>query len=219
LSLFLRDVHFLSSSLLGINWESSSSASITTLIAGWISKKKISLVLKASNPLQGIPGKGALLTQLSAHWFSLIASQLPNLKTHLISTSLPNFIPSDMQATLSKRSMQVRRFPILPLESIVRGYITGSAWSEYKLKGTVHGMTMPPDLQESQRLEKAVWTPSTKAEAGEHDENISKERAAEIVGRDVAARVEEVSLQLYEMVSLLFSCIGLPSTWRREPLG
>ena len=93
--------------------------------------------------------------------------------------------------------MLVRRHPIIPLESIVRGYITGSAWSEYKISGTVHGMPMPPGLQESQKLEQPTWTPSTKAEQGEHDENISKARAAELVGEDIAKKVEEVSLQLY----------------------
>lgn len=97
--------------------------------------------------------------------------------------------------------MQVRKYPIVPLESIVRGYITGSAWSEYKSKGTVHGMPMPSGLKESQRLDKAIWTPSTKAEQGEHDENISKSKAAEIVGQGVADNVEKVSLRLYELVS------------------
>lgn len=102
--------------------------------------------------------------------------------------------------------MLVRRYHILPLESIVRGYITGSAWSEYKSKGTVHGMSMPSGLQESQRLDKALWTPSTEADAGEHDENISKDRAAEIVGPELAKKIEEASLTLYEMVSSFFRC-------------
>lgn len=95
--------------------------------------------------------------------------------------------------------MQVRRYSIIPLESIVRGYITGSAWSEYKTKGTVHGMPMPAGLQESQKLETAIWTPSTKAEAGEHDENISQERAAELVGSDLAKKIEHASIKIYEM--------------------
>lgn len=157
--------------------------------------------------LKGIPGKGALLTQLSAHWFSLFESRLPSLRNHLITTSLPSTIPADATALLEGRSMQVRRYQIIPLESIVRGYITGSAWSEYKIHGTVHGIPMPEGLKESQRLEKAIWTPSTKAEAGEHDENISPERAAGIVGGDVAKKIEEVSLQIYELVSLIcMSC-------------
>ncbi|KAF2764418.1 phosphoribosylaminoimidazolesuccinocarboxamide synthase [Teratosphaeria nubilosa] len=147
----------------------------------------------------GVPEKGAILTQLSIYWFELISIKLPSIRNHLFSANLPSNIPQDLQPLLSKRTMQVQRFKILPLESIVRGYITGSAWSEYKSKGTVHGLSMPSGLQESQKLEKAIWTPSTKAEQGDHDENISPDRAAEIVGRDVAKRVEEVSLQTYEL--------------------
>ncbi|GIZ38071.1 hypothetical protein CKM354_000149700 [Cercospora kikuchii] len=147
----------------------------------------------------GVPNKGALLTQLSAHWFSLTSKHFPELKTHLKSTSLPTSVPSNLAPQLEKRSMQVRRVPVIPLESIVRGYITGSAWSEYKKSGTVHGMPAPAGLQESQKLEKPLWTPSTKAEQGEHDENISKQKAIEIVGEEVAKKVEEASLKIYEM--------------------
>lgn len=100
--------------------------------------------------------------------------------------------------------MQVRRYQILPLESIVRGYITGSAWKEYQTHGTVHGIEMPAGLQESQRLKKPIWTPSTKAEQGEHDENISPERATDIVGKEVAGKVEKASLEVYEIVSTSF---------------
>lgn len=157
---------------------------------------------------QGIPNKGALLTQLSAHWFSLINKSYPELPTHLISLSLPSSLnpTTDQQQhhLLQKRSMQVRRIPVIPLESIVRGYITGSAWSEYQKFGTVHGMTMPKGLRESEKLEKPIWTPSTKAEQGEHDENISKEKAQEIVGVEVARKVEEASLRVYGLVSCYF---------------
>ncbi|KAK0852403.1 Bifunctional purine biosynthetic protein ade1 [Friedmanniomyces endolithicus] len=147
----------------------------------------------------GISGKGALLTQLSAHWFDLIRTHIPSLQLHLISLSLPPTIPPETQPLLVNRSMQVRRHPILPIESIVRGYITGSAWAEYRASGMVNGMRLAAGLRESQKLETAIWTPSTKAEAGEHDENISKERAGEILGEEVAGRVEGMSLRLYEM--------------------
>lgn len=101
--------------------------------------------------------------------------------------------------------MLVRRHELIPLESIVRGYITGSAWAEYKKSGTVHGMQVAPGLKESQRFEGgAIWTPSTKAEQGEHDENISRERAVGIVGEDVAAKVERISLEIYQMVLFSF---------------
>lgn len=97
--------------------------------------------------------------------------------------------------------MLVRRLQVLPIESIVRGYITGSAWAEYRKSGTVHGMSIPAGLRESERLAQPIWTPSTKAEQGAHDENISKEAAAGIVGVEIAGKVEEVSLRIYEMVS------------------
>lgn len=97
--------------------------------------------------------------------------------------------------------MTVRRLKIFPLESIVRGYITGSAWSEYKKTGTVHGINMPSGLQESEKLEKPLWTPSTKAEVGDKDENISPEKAVEIVGEKYAKKIEELSLQVYSVVS------------------
>ena len=146
----------------------------------------------------GIPGRGALLTQLSAFWFELIKEWIPSLRNHLVTTELPSAVNAELAPLLEGRSMQVRRFKMIPLESIVRGYITGSAWSEYQAKGTVHGMSMPSGLKESQKLETPIWTPSTKAEQGEHDENISRERAAEIVGPELAKKIEEASLQIYE---------------------
>ncbi len=98
--------------------------------------------------------------------------------------------------------MQVRRLHIFPLEAIVRGYLTGSAWSEYTRSGTVHGISLPPGLQESQAFPSGpLYTPSTKAAPGEHDENISPERAAQIVGPDHAARIEELALQIYRVAS------------------
>ena len=146
----------------------------------------------------GVPGKGALLTQLSGVWFDLIKTELPDLKTHLVTLDLPAGIPDEVKSKLEGRCMVVRRYPIIPIESIVRGYITGSAWAEYKKSGTVNGETMPQGLMESQKLEKAIWTPSTKAEAGQHDENISKAQAASFIGQGVADRVEQISLKIYE---------------------
>ena len=93
--------------------------------------------------------------------------------------------------------MTVRRLKIFPLESIVRGYITGSGWAEYKRSGTVHGISMPSNLQESQKLETPLWTPSTKAELGDKDENITPDAARKLVGEKHAARIEELSLQIY----------------------
>jgi phosphoribosylaminoimidazole-succinocarboxamide synthase len=125
----------------------------------------------------GIPEKGAVLTRLTAHWFSVLSQRLPHLRNHFISMDLPSAVtdPHDV-ASLKDRSMVVRKLKVFPIESIVRGYITGSAWSEYKSNGTVNGMEMPKDLKESQKFETPLWTPSTKAEQGEKDENISPEQ-------------------------------------------
>lgn len=145
----------------------------------------------------GIPDKGVLLTAMSAYWFTHLTSCLPHLRTHFLSAALPPSISS--LPSLARRSMQVRRLHIYPLESIVRGYITGSAWAEYRSSGTVHGIAMPPNLVEGQKLEKPIWTPSTKAAAGSHDENISPDRAREVVGREVASEIERISLEVYEI--------------------
>ncbi|KAF2429834.1 SAICAR synthetase [Tothia fuscella] len=146
----------------------------------------------------GIPDKGALLTTLSAFWFSTLTSRIPSLKTHFISLDMPaKLVGTNLAPIAEGRSMQVRRLKVVPIESIVRGYITGSAWSEYKKSGTVHGIKVQEGLQESQAFDKPVWTPSTKAEQGEHDENISPQEAANIVGQDIADKIERLSLELY----------------------
>ncbi|KAH0347536.1 putative phosphoribosylaminoimidazole-succinocarboxamide synthase, partial [Aureobasidium melanogenum] len=151
----------------------------------------------------GVPQKGALLTLMTAHWFNLFKEKIPDLKTHLLSASVPASIASSLPAEVSNqlrlRTMHVRRLKVLPLESIVRGYITGSAWSEYKKTGTVHGIAMPKGLEESQKLEKPLWTPSTKAEVGDKDENISPEEATKIVGEKYAKKIEELSLKVYQI--------------------
>jgi len=145
----------------------------------------------------GVKDKGALLTTLSAHWFSVLPSLIPSLKTHFITLDLPEKLAKSKDAEIFQgRSMQVRRLKVFPIESIVRGYITGSAWSEYKKSGTVHGLKMPEGMKESQKLE-PIWTPSTKAEQGEHDENISPEKAAEIIGQNYADQIEKLSVDIY----------------------
>ena len=147
----------------------------------------------------GVPGKGALLTQLCVHWFSVLQSLVPSVRTHFLSLDLPPELRNSPDAPRYRdRCMQVRRLVPLELESIVRGYITGSAWAEYKESQTVHGIAMPAGLKESQQLAKPIWTPSTKAKQGDHDENISPERAAVIVGAQRANRIEELSLEIYD---------------------
>ena len=110
-----------------------------------------------------------MLTLLSAHWFAVLSQTIPGLQTHFLSLDLPTAVPQKLHVQLHGRSMQVRKLKIFPIEAIVRGYITGSAWKEYQLQGTVHGMEMPRGLQEAEAFPGgAIYTPSTKAEQGEH---------------------------------------------------
>ncbi|CAI5759379.1 unnamed protein product [Candida verbasci] len=143
----------------------------------------------------GIPEKGKLLTKLSEFWFNFLPIENHLIKTDNIFESYPNLKPFESQ--LKDRSLLVRKLKLIPLEVIVRGYITGSAWKEYKKSKTVHGIKVEEDLQESQEFSKPIFTPSTKAEQGEHDENISPEQAATIVGQDLCDKLEKISIDLY----------------------
>ncbi|HEX5366354.1 MAG TPA: phosphoribosylaminoimidazolesuccinocarboxamide synthase [Acidimicrobiales bacterium] len=145
-----------------------------------------------------IPHKGRVLTAMSAFWFELLSDVVPG---HLVSTSLED-LPRPArevadEADLAGRVMLTRRADMLSVECIVRGYITGSAWKEYRATGTMHGSPLPPGLVESQQLPEPVFTPSTKADVGDHDENISFAAAAELLGDDLAADLRDVSLELY----------------------
>jgi phosphoribosylaminoimidazole-succinocarboxamide synthase len=136
-----------------------------------------------------IPGKGAVLTGLSAFWFAKTAHIVAN---HYVSAT--EGVPEDVRG----RAMAVRRLKMLPVECVVRGYITGSGWKDYQATGSVSGIELPPGLRESERLPTPIFTPSTKAETG-HDEAIDFDGAAELVGdRDLMARVRDVSIALYE---------------------
>jgi len=136
----------------------------------------------------GIPRKGEVLTQISHFWFDKYADLVPN---HRVADGLP-----DTLAHLASRSMVVKKAEPLNIECIVRGYIAGSGWKEYKREGTVCGIQLPEGLKESAELEQPLFTPSTKADEG-HDENISFEQAVEIEGREVAEKVRDLSLQIY----------------------
>jgi phosphoribosylaminoimidazole-succinocarboxamide synthase len=139
-----------------------------------------------------IPDKGRVLTAISAYWFEVTAGMAPN---HLVSTDPADF--SDLDADdLAGRSMVVRRAEMLKIECIVRGYLSGSAWKEYKASGTMHGVPLPKGMQESDQLPEPVFTPSTKADTG-HDENITVDQAADIVGADVVKEAAEMSLAIY----------------------
>ncbi|EHK24809.1 uncharacterized protein TRIVIDRAFT_72060 [Trichoderma virens Gv29-8] len=148
----------------------------------------------------GVPGKGLILTQISAHWFSVLEKSVPGLKHHLLSLSAPASAPltPEERSLLRGRTMVCRRLKVFPIEAIVRGYITGSAWSEYVAHGTVHGIPQPAGLQRCGAFPNGpIYTPSTKAPAGEKDENISPQQAVEIVGEKYAARIQELSLSVY----------------------
>ena len=136
----------------------------------------------------GIPRKGEVLTQISKFWFDKYADLVPN---HRVANGLPDHL-----AHLASRSMVVKKAEPLEIECIVRGYIAGSGWKEYKRDGTVCGIQLPENLLESAELEQPLFTPSTKADEG-HDENISFEQAVEIEGREVAEKVRDLSLQIY----------------------
>ena len=144
-----------------------------------------------------IPGKGSVLTSMSLFWFDMLGHIVPN---HLVSAEVDDYPAKAKRYAdlLQGRSMLVKKAEPLPIECIVRGYITGSGWKEYQKKGSVCGISLPHGLQESQRLPDPIFTPSTKAEAGEHDENISFEVAVSKVGLDLAERVKEISLALYD---------------------
>jgi phosphoribosylaminoimidazole-succinocarboxamide synthase len=136
-----------------------------------------------------IPGKGAVLTGVSVFWFDLLADVVPN---HVI--SFTDDIPDDVRG----RALAVRKLEMLPIECVVRGYITGSGWKDYQATGGVCGIPLPAGLVESQQLPEPIFTPATKAEIGDHDENVDFDRAAEILGdRAMAERLRDVSIELY----------------------
>lgn len=140
-----------------------------------------------------VPGKGRVLTAMSAFWFEELAGVCGS---HLISTDLAHVPEPACRPELAGRVMLCRRAEMLPIECIVRGHLTGSAWAEYERRGTVHGMAAPRGLRESEALPEPMFTPSTKAASG-HDENISTDQAAELVGRAALDRAAEISLELY----------------------
>lgn len=145
---------------------------------------------------EGIPGKGYVLTQISAWWFRLMEDIIPN---HLISTDVRDFPAACRKYAdlLEGRSMLVRKARPLPVECIVRGYLAGSGWKEYRESGSVCGIALPPGLLESARLAEPIFTPSTKAEIGGHDENITFDRMAELCGKETAEKARQATLDIY----------------------
>jgi phosphoribosylaminoimidazole-succinocarboxamide synthase len=144
----------------------------------------------------GISEKGKLLTQISLFWFSQMRDIIGN---HIVATEVKDYpaLLHKYRDVLEGRSMLVKKAKPMPVECIVRGYLSGSGWKEYKAKGTVCGIRLPEGLLESSRLDEPVFTPSTKADEG-HDINIGFEQMEKIVGRDTAARLRDASLRIYE---------------------
>ena len=142
-----------------------------------------------------IPGKGAVLTAVSNFWFERTRSVVPN---HLADLPLAEVLPDRAERQqVEGRAIVVRRLKALPVEAIVRGYLIGSGWKDYQAGGSVCGIELPPGMHMAERLPAAIFTPSTKAEVGVHDENIDFARAESLLGAATAARVRDVSLQIY----------------------
>ena len=144
-----------------------------------------------------IPGKGRILTQMSLFWFEKLKDLMPN---HLVQADVTQF-PEELKPFskfLEGRSMLVKEAKPLPVECIVRGYITGSGWKDYLRTGSVCDIKLPEGMLESQQLPDAMFTPSTKADVGSHDENISFEQVRKLLGKDVAEKARDISIRLYK---------------------
>jgi phosphoribosylaminoimidazole-succinocarboxamide synthase len=156
----------------------------------------------------GIPHKGRVLCQISAHWFRTLEDIVPH---HMVTTGLDGFpgIPRTVAEELRGRAMVVKKAKPLPVECIVRGYLSGSGWNEYQEKGSVSGIPLPAGLKESQKLPVPLFTPSTKAEAGVHDENIDFAAAAEKLGKKLAEEVRSASLGIYQKAAAMAEKKGI----------
>ena len=139
--------------------------------------------------------KGKILNKLSEFWFDFVSDIVTN---HIITTKFDEFPEEFKKEEFRDRSMLVKKLKMLPVECIVRGYITGSGWAEYQKSGTVCNIKLPEGLKECQKLSEPIFTPSTKAELGDHDENISFEKCSEILGKDLAEKVKKATIDIYK---------------------
>ena len=141
-----------------------------------------------------IPNKGKVLNKISEFWFDFVKDVIPN---HIISTDIKDF-PAEFQTPeFEGRSMLVKKLKMIPVECIVRGYITGSGWKSYQANGTVCGIKLPEGLQESEKLPQAIFTPTTKAELGTHDEDIAFDKVIEMLGKDLAEKLRAKTIEVY----------------------
>ena len=145
-----------------------------------------------------IPGKGEILTRMALFWFKKLEHVMPN---HLTGEDPESVVAPDEVGQVRGRAMLVKRLKPIPIEAVVRGYLAGSGWKEYQASGTVCGVALPPGLEKGSRLPEPIFTPATKAEAGEHDENIDFETMERVIGSDLAQQVRSAALQLYAAAS------------------
>lgn len=155
-----------------------------------------------------IPDKGMVLTQISRFWFDATKDIIPN---HLISTEVEDFpeVCKPYREILAGRTMWVKKTDPVPVECVVRGYLSGSGWGDYQARGEVCGITLPTGLVESSQLEEPIFTPATKAEAGDHDENISFKQVGEIIGKERAEGVKTISISIYRRACQLAEVKGI----------
>ena len=143
-----------------------------------------------------VPFKGEVLTQISNFWFDMMSDLIPS---HLTDLTLDSLIDdAELRAILEKRAIIVRRLEPLPIEAVVRGYLIGSGWRDYERSGQICGIELPPGLEQAEQLPEVMFTPATKADAGDHDENISFADVEDLIGSDLAKRVRDVSIAIYE---------------------
>ena len=143
-----------------------------------------------------VPFKGEVLTQISNFWFDMMSDLMPN---HLTNIEVASVIDdAALQTTLEKRAVIVRRLKPLPIEAVVRGYLIGSGWRDYRRTGRICGVNLPPGLEQAAQLPEVLFAPATKADAGDHDENISFGDVEELIGSDLAGRIRDVSVAIYE---------------------
>ncbi|QQO53245.1 MAG: phosphoribosylaminoimidazolesuccinocarboxamide synthase [Thiohalocapsa sp. PB-PSB1] len=144
---------------------------------------------------QPIPGKGEVLTRVSNFWFARTATLIPN---HLSGIDIADVVPDpEQRRQLGERAIVVRRLQPLPVEAIVRGYLIGSGWTDYRRHGSISGIALPAGLRLAQRLPEVIYTPSTKAAIGDHDENVSQAQIANQIGAELASHIREISIQIY----------------------
>ena len=143
-----------------------------------------------------VPGKGEVLTRLSLFWFHMMSDLIDNQLTELTVADVVK--DPGLQEQLTKRSLVVKRLKPLPIEAVVRGYLIGSGWNDYRATGQVCGIDLPDGLQQAEKLPETLFTPAYKAEAGQHDENISFDKVIELVGEKLATRVRDIAIRIYE---------------------